>query len=177
MKAENSTVRIVYSLAMGAVFAALVCVATVIFTIPIPATSGYFNFGETVIYSAALLHGPFVGSLAGGVGAAIADIFLGPQFLPGTLVIKGFEGIIVGFLFRKLPIRKARPYLAMIIAIVVGGLEMIIGYFIYEQLVLGYSLVAAAAEIPYNVVQMVIGLIVAVPVGMYILRAFPQLKT
>jgi len=51
-KTEHSQIT---KLAIAAVFAALVCIATIIFTVPIPATSGYFNLGETVIYIAALL--------------------------------------------------------------------------------------------------------------------------
>ena len=55
-----------------------------------------------MIYAAALLFGPLVGAIAGG-GAAIADILVQPPSIcPGTLIIKGFEGAIVGFLDKKL---------------------------------------------------------------------------
>lgn len=67
MKRANP-MKVEYELAIGAVFAALVCVATLALTLGIPATGGYFNIGEIVIYVAALLFGPIVGALAGGVG-------------------------------------------------------------------------------------------------------------
>lgn len=88
-------------LALTPIFTALVTVATMVFTISVPATSGYFNIGETVIYIAAILFGPYVGAIAGGVGAAISDILLAPVFAPGTLVIKALEGAIVGLLSRR----------------------------------------------------------------------------
>jgi uncharacterized membrane protein len=80
------------------IFTALVFVATVIIRVPIAATGGYFNFGDSVIYVAALLFGPLVGGLAGGIGASIADIIGGYLiFAPGTFIIKLFEGIITGY--------------------------------------------------------------------------------
>jgi len=163
-------------LALAAVFAALVCVATLALVISIPATSGYFNLGETVIYIAALLFGPLVGAVAGG-GAAIADMIVAPQFALGTLIIKGFEGGIVGFLNKKLQQRTSNRSLSTTVAVIIGGLEMVAGYFIYEQLVLGYPFAAALVEVPFNIVQMLVGLLAAIPITHIILRVFPQLKS
>jgi len=98
-KKHNTQTTIKISLA--AVFAALVFVGTYSFVINIPATGGYFNLGEIVIYVAALVFGPLVGGVAGGVGAAISDALVAPPFAPGTLVIKGLEGAIVGFLGKR----------------------------------------------------------------------------
>ncbi len=168
--------EIALKLAIAAIFAAVVCIATIVFTISIPATSGYFNLGETVIYIAALLFGPYVGGLAGGVGASVADMIVAAQFAPGTLVIKGVEGIIVGFLNRKIAMKTNKSSLSAAIATVMGGLEMVAGYFLYENLVLNYPVAAAATEIPFNIVQMLVGLVVAVPVVRIVLRVFPQLR-
>jgi uncharacterized membrane protein len=88
-------------LALTPIFMALVTVATMVFVISIPATTGYFNLGETIIYIAAILFGPYVGAISGGVGAAIADLLLAPVFAPATLVVKAIEGAIVGFLGRR----------------------------------------------------------------------------
>ena len=168
----------IFKLALGAVFAALVCVVTISFVIPIPATSGYFNLGESAIYIAALTFGPLVGAFAGG-GAAIADIIVpfGFPFAPGTLVIKSIEGALVGIINNTLKQRTSSITLSATISVIVGGLEMVAGYFIYEQLVLGYPLAAALAEVPFNIVQMIVGLVVAVPVMHAIMRVFPQLKS
>ncbi|MGB9842002.1 MAG: ECF transporter S component [Candidatus Bathyarchaeales archaeon] len=164
---------------MAAIFAALVFIVTSqIPPIPIPATSGYFNIGETTIYIAALLFGPFVGALSGGIGAALADIYLGFSiFAPATLTIKGIEGAIVGYLNQKLGKHISNTTIRAIIAVTTGGAEMATGYFLYEQLVLGYPLALALAEVPFNLVQMLIGLIIAVPTMHAVLRVFPQLKS
>jgi uncharacterized membrane protein len=96
-------------LALTPIFTALVTVATMVFVISIPATSGYFNIGETIIYVAAILFGPYVGAVAGGIGAAISDLLLAPVYAPATLIIKALEGGIVGFLAqRTLKVTHAR---------------------------------------------------------------------
>lgn len=180
MKNQTPTERyhsLALKIALAAIFAALTAVATILFVIPIPATSGYFNLGETIIYIAALLFGPFVGAIAG-AGASLSDIYLGyGVFAPGTLVIKGIEGAIVGILFIKLQKYIKSSTVCAIIAVVAGGLEMVLGYFLYEQIVLGYPFYTALAEVPGNIIQMVVGLIVAVPVMHAVRRIFPQLKS
>lgn len=176
MSDKNTTTQVTFKLAVGAVFAAIVFIATITFTIPIPATSGYFNLGETAIYVVALLFGPIASGLAGGVGAAMSDAYVAPQFALGTLAIKTCEGIIVGLL-AKAVIRTKRPQVGQIVAMTVGGLEMVCGYFLYEQLVLNYPLADALAEVPFNIVQLLVGILVALPITNIVLRVFPQLKS
>jgi uncharacterized membrane protein len=169
----------VFKITVAAVFAALVFVVTSqIPPIPIPATSGYFNIGETTIYIAALVFGPLVGALSGGIGSALSDAFLGfGLFAPGTLFIKGGEGLIVGFLNTILRKRISNLTLCATIAVIIGGLEMVAGYFIYERFVIGYPFAVALAEVPFNIVQLLIGLIVAMPVMHAVFRVIPQLKS
>ncbi len=164
-------------IALSAVFAALVLAVTYSFTIINAATSGYFNLGETIIYIAALVFGPFVGALSGGIGSAISDILLFPIYAPGTLVIKGFEGAIVGFLNIRLKKYIKSFTIRASISIVIGGLEMVTGYFLYELFILGLPLAAVIGEVPINLLQMIIGLIVAIPIVHAVLRAFPQFKS
>jgi uncharacterized membrane protein len=164
-------------LALAAIFAALVFVATYSFVFSIPATSGYFNFGEITIYVAALLFGPLVGALSGGIGSALSDALVAAQFAPGTFAIKTLEGAIVGVLNQKLQRHIQSATLCATIAIIAGGAEMVVGYFIYEQLVLGYPFALALAEVPFNIVQMAVGLVIAIPIMHAVLRVFPQLKS
>ncbi len=154
-------------LSAAAIFAALTFVVTRYTVINIPATKGYFNLGEVVIYVGALAFGPLVGLLAGGVGSAVADLVAAPQFAPFTLVIKGIEGYLVG--------RLAGPTAgARLRATVIGGAWMVTGYFLVEVLfarVLGIAPTPAAAvaaaltELPFNVVQVTAGVIVALLVA------------
>ncbi len=235
-------------LALSAFFTALVFVATVIFSSYVPQTTGFFNIGETMVYTTALLFGPLVGAFAGGVGSMLADLFLNyPLFAPATLIIKGCEGAIVGFLSRKklglnsklqwriftfvvglvaglllagvgsiyysgsvelyigIPPPLTPNFVLsvpplfwyglgalitvlialmgfvfdpefgwLVLTIIVGGLVMVSGYFLYEQFFLG---VAAVAEIPINVGQMSVGLIVSIPIVRAVWRYLPSLRT
>ncbi len=213
------------------VFMALVFAATLI-SVETPTTNGYFNLGESMVYTSAVVGGPVVGGLAGGLGSALADLYLGyGHYAPGTLVIKGTEGYLVGLLagwLRGRP-RGEAAKLALAMALVVGagiavagallygglyggetvlyllgrpfsfrvplwawillgalvalgvgwvavrrdpytaaqagamlagGMVMVSGYFLYEAIVLGYG-IAAAAEIPVNVGQALIGTAIA----------------
>ena len=99
----------VRNVAATAVFTAFVTAATSVFSVFIPATQGYFNVGEIMVYTSALLMGPYVGAFAGGVGSALSDLSLGYwYYAPGTLVIKGLEGLVVGYLsLRLLPQTRA----------------------------------------------------------------------
>jgi hypothetical protein len=89
------------------------------------------------------------------------------------------EGAIVGFLNIRLKKYIPNPTVRAIISVIVGGLEMVAGYFLYESLlaVLFPGLeIFAIAEIPLNIGQMLAGLIIAVPIMHAVLRIFPQLK-
>jgi uncharacterized membrane protein len=176
---QEVTDSVAFKITLAAVFAALVFVVTSqIPPIPIPATGGYFNVGETTIYVAALLFGPFVGGLSGGIGAMLSDLYLGFSFFaPGTLVIKGLEGTIVGFLNIKLRKYIRNLTACAIISVTIGGLEMVTGYFLYEVFALRLTFSVALAEVPLNIGQMLVGLIIAVPIMHAILRFFPQLKS
>ncbi|MCW4054473.1 MAG: ECF transporter S component [Candidatus Bathyarchaeota archaeon] len=182
MNEEYGKFGVTIKITLAAVFAALVFIVTSqIPPIPIPATGGYFNVGEATIYAAALLFGSFVGAFSGGIGAMLADIYLGyGHFAPGTLIIKGVEGAIVGFLNIELKKIIPNPTIRAIISVIVGGLEMVIGYFLYETLlavVFPGLQIYAFAEIPLNIGQMLAGLIIAVPIMHAVLRIFPQLKS
>lgn len=56
-------------LTMIAMFMALTTVATMVIQIPIPATKGYLNVGDTVVIASALLMGKMAGGLVGGIGS------------------------------------------------------------------------------------------------------------
>ena len=207
---------------------ALVLAATVIINIYVPATRGYFNLGETMIYLVALLFDPLTAAFAGGVGSALADVVLGYTiYAPATLVIKAAEGALASTLVRRLRgrqrgifalsmgtvaayfvvilvigytlfvgeveltlsglltlkgfieptswiliasaaiatplyilIRKKGEIGLILISLLSAGSIMILGYYLYEQLILGYY---ALAEVPVNLGQVVMGIAVAIP--------------
>lgn len=228
----------VRQLASVAVFTALVFICTIAFNFGIPATNGYFNIGEVMVYTTALVMGPYIGAIAGGLGSALSDAVLAPQYVPGTFVIKSAEGFIVGMLGTRVLARLSKTawritttimaifsatlvwmigkyYLTgsytfslgfsigpqanfefnvpeyfwyvvsaitfsaillaclfvnervgwTVISILVGGAEMVLGYFLYESFALNLGFASALAEVPYNIGQATVGLLVATPLS------------
>ncbi|MEM1654767.1 MAG: ECF transporter S component [Nitrososphaerota archaeon] len=218
---------------------ALVLAATIMVNVYVPATRGYFNLGETMIYLVALLFNPFTAAFAGGVGSALADIILGYTiYAPATLVIKAVEGAVASALFRRLRVggrvggrallalstgtvlayslliliigytifvgeveltlseflrlrgfidpviwtfiasaliatpiyvlvRKRGEIGLILLSLLFAGSIMILGYYLYEQLILGYY---ALAEVPVNLGQVILGIAVAIPTYMLVRR-------
>lgn len=142
-------------IATTAVFAALVAVATAVLPIPLPRTQGFLNFGDAIIFITGIFFGPFAGLIAGGIGSALADIILGYAiWSPFTLVIKGAEGFVVGFLAAalcKVLKKKQLKIVAYVVAMIVAGLVMIIGYFFATWIL--YGLAAAVISIGESAIQ------------------------
>ena len=152
-------------IALIVVMSALVAVGTLIVRIPNP-MGGYFNFGDVMIFVAALTFGPLVGGAAGGLGSAIADIIGFPLFAVPTLVIKGLEGLIAGLIANRKSVYRD------IFAVVAAGAEMIIGYFLVEVYLWG--VVGALAEVPANVAQIAVGGLIGIPIALVLRRRLPE---
>jgi uncharacterized membrane protein len=153
-------------LAISAVMAALVCVATILVQIPNPPTRGYINVGDAMIFVSALTFGMIVGGVAGGIGSALADILSGYTFYaPFTLVIKGIEGLLAGVISDRK--RSKRDLLAVIVA----GSEMVLGYFLVEAYIFGVG--AALTEVPGNIFQILVGGLIGIPVAYLVRKRFP----
>ena len=129
---------------------------TLLIRIPVPATTGYINIGDFGVMFTGLLFGPIIGGIAGGLGSAIADIIGFPQFAIPTLIIKGLEGFFVGLIAN--PKRESfRIGFRDIIAVLIGGSIMAIGYFVVE--IFMYGLSAALIEVPGNLFQLLFGMV------------------
>ena len=159
-------------LAVLALLTALVAAATRVIQIPTPATKGYVNLGDSMIFVAALLFGGSIGGIAGGVGSALADLLGGyANWALPTLIIKGLEGLLVGRLFqltRRNMTQKAGIYLAIPV-VLLGGLWMVTGYFATEILLYGWA--AATLQIPGNLFQALSGLVISIPVAVALAKA------
>ncbi len=154
-KERLATTRITLSV----VLAAAVTVSTMLIRVPIPATAGYLNFGDIMIFASGLLFGSMVGGFAGGVGSAIADIIGFPLFAPYTLVIKGLEGLLVGW------ISDGKSLFRDLAGWAAGASVMILGYFVVEAFIMGFGVTAALVEVPANLLQVGSGAIVGIPVA------------
>ncbi|MFB6069565.1 MAG: ECF transporter S component [Halanaeroarchaeum sp.] len=153
--------------AMSAVVAAAVAVATM--AVSIPVGFGYLNFGEVVIYTGAFLFGRLVGGLAGGIGAAAADVILGYlPYAPITLVAKGVEGYVVGRF-------SGESTRSKVIAVAAGAPFMIVAYFLARWYFEGLPL-AIAQELPIDLVQAVVGAAIAIPLAQALQSRVPELR-
>lgn len=127
---KEREISLLFRTGIIAAFVALAFLGTLLIRVPLPATGGYFNLGDTFVMLAALLFGPLAGLLTGCFGPAIADLIGFPQFVPATAVTKGLEGLIVGLIALK----GGRTGLR-ILAVACGVLVMAGGYFIFEAFI------------------------------------------
>ena len=141
------------TIVLTALLAALTCIATMVLVVPSP-TGGYMNLGDTVVILGAYLLGPVWGAVAGGVGAALADLLAGyTMYVPATLVIKAVMGVLAALLYRRL----GRRWQGLAVCAVLAEVPMVAGYWLFDGLLMG-SLTAAAVGIPSNLVQAVFGI-------------------
>lgn len=161
----------------GLMIAIVFCVTYLPFLhVPSPISQGYYNVGDAAVLIAAILLGKNGGLIAGAFGSALADIALGGYiFAPVTLIVKGVEGYVAGFIAERGESGK-RGNLFPLLAVIVGPLIMVAGYFLAESTVLGWvdselGLAAAVAEMPGNLVQGLLSAIIA-----YVITT-PLLKT
>jgi uncharacterized membrane protein len=158
------------SIALTALLIALTTVLTLVVRIPIPASNGYINLSDVAVTFAGLAFGPWVGLLAGGVGAGLADIFGGyAQFAPLSLLAHGLEGLLIGLIAGR---RRGLP--AMSLAWLAGAAAMVGGYLVGEGLVLtGWP--PALAELPFNALQVAVGALLGIPLAQAVRRAYPAI--
>jgi len=151
-------------LAVYALTSAIVCVATMIIRIPTFATSGYINFGDTFIFVFAIIFNPLCGLICGGIGSALADVFSGYVYwAPYTLIIKAVEGFVCGLIVSKLYKKDVSEKIKMLfslIAVIISGLIMVIGYMFAGALIKG-SFATGLASVPENLIQAGVSIVIA----------------
>lgn len=155
----------VLELVVGALLIGLTLAATMIM-VPLAPFPLYFNLGEIVVYTAALVFGWRFGLAAGAVGAACADVVLGyAMWAPITFVVKGVEGLLVGIL------SSGRGGWRDIVAVVVGALWMIAGYSLSAYAMFGWG--GFVHELPLDVLQCAVGGVAALGLAAALRRAMP----
>ena len=143
----------------AAIYTAAIYVATVVLQVSTPATGGYFNLGETAIYTAAALSDPLTAGVAGGIGSALADLTTGyGYYAPGTFIIKFTEAFAVSFLILKLRNwSNFRSKVASIVTSAIVGLTIaLVGYYQLSGIsnissapieILGFKITSIGADI------------------------------
>jgi uncharacterized membrane protein len=159
-------------IALTAVMTAVTAVVTMITGsfVPFPATGGYLNLGDSMVMLSGLLFGASLGGFAGGVGSAISDVLLGyGYFAPLTLLIKGTEGFLAGY------IGSSQKFPRKVAGVVAAAVAMLAGYFLVETPLKGMG--AALGElVAINSIQVTVGAIVSLALAQAVLRAYPEVE-
>ncbi len=150
--AKNKKTNIM-KLCFAAMFAALICVGTILIVIPVMG-GGFVNFGDCFILVAAWTLGPYYGFAAGAIGSALADLFVGyAMYAPATFVIKGLIALTAAMTARAFINKKGSKRLGYIMGAIAGELVMIVGYYLYNATVMGYGFIGAALTLHYDAIQ------------------------
>ena len=160
-----------HRLVLVALFIALVALATMVINVPMIATQGFINVGDVVIFLSAVLMGPRVGIVAGGLGSVLADLLLGyAHWAPWTLVIKAIEGLIAALLGHSIYRREQRVNGRVIGGLILAALWMVLGYYVAGGIMVGFK--TALASVPGNLLQGLGSVVLALP----LLHAFRRFR-
>ncbi len=154
------------SIIIAALFIAIVFVATYAVQIPLPgiATGGLIHLGNVALFTIAVIFGKRYGAISGAFGMALFDI-LSPWIIwaPGTFVIRGIMGYIVGSIAKGGRQQQSISPFRLMLAMILPSIWMIAGYFGYN-LLLYQNVPAAVASLPGDITQAVAGIAIATPV-------------
>ena len=151
---SNETNRITFLATM----IGIVTVATY-FGVRLPfGEGGYTHLGTLTALIIAIKFGKNTGAIAGGIGMTIFDL-LSPyaSWALGTLVVRFIVGYVVGWIaYDKPKETQGTNVIRNVIAILVGMLIMLVGYYLFEAFFMT-SFIDATRSIFGNVLQFVIG--------------------
>ena len=142
---------------MSAMFAALTCVATMFFMIPLPG-QGYANLGDCFVIVGGIVLGPAYGMAAAAIGSALSDLFLGYAiYAPATFIIKGLMALAAYKIYHAIKTKGSLNAVATVVSAIAAEIIMILGYFIFETPLYGPA--TAALDVAGNSVQGIVGII------------------
>lgn len=139
-------------IALTALLAALVFVATYIVRIPNPSTGGYIHLGDCMIFFAVVMVGRKNGALAAGIGAALSDLLAGAaMWIVPTFFVKFIMAYVMGTVINNDPFNNKRQ----LIGAALGGILQVTGYTILSMLFYGKE--AGLVSIPAELLQSGVG--------------------
>lgn len=141
---------------LSALFASLICVATLVIRIPLPVI-GYINMGDCFVLLAGIFFGPLYGGIASGIGSALADLISGyPMYFPFTFVIKFLMAVVISVIYKK-----SHNKFGYISGGLLAELIMVAGYYLTDSMLLS-SFITAATGIVGNSIQGLGGIIISI---------------
>lgn len=177
----------VIDLIQVALFAAMTYVATRLIEIPYNilgiGPSGLVHLGDSVVFIAAILLGKRKAAIAAAIGMTLFDL-TSPYAIwaPVTLIAKGGMAYICGLIAYSRG-KKGDGIINNIIATVVSGIYMILVYFLggiiltlltVKSISFEYAVYSNILMITGNVIQIVAGMVVALPISTTLAKALPK---
>ena len=163
--------RTALRISLVAIMTAVVAVFTMVIRIPSP-IGGYISLCDAAVSFAAYAFGPFTGLIAGGLGAAFADLIGGfPQWALISFIVHGIEALLMGLIVRKDSTSIPMLIIAALIAVIVvsGGyllLTTLFGLTVFSEAIL---------EVPGNIVQSAVGAVLGLVLYSGVRKAYRQL--
>ena len=152
-----------FDLVLTAILAALIFTATLI-NIKLPiGQGGLIHLGTSMLFIAAILFGPKKGALAGAIGMGLFDILGGwAIWAPTTIISRALQGLIVGKIAWSKGHRGDNIGLNILGAVV--SMPVMIAVYYIGQAIMFKSWIAPLASVPGDIIQNVVGLLIAIPV-------------
>ncbi len=140
--------------------------------IHIPTFMGVLHLGDSMIFLSAILFGRKKAAISSAIGMCLFDLMTGyTMWAPFTFVIKGVMAYIAGTIaYRK--DYNGNNFSNNLVAFIVAGIWMIAAYylggaiimtFISKEFTLQKALILALKDIPTNILQVVGGIALAIP--------------
>lgn len=143
-----------FKMCLTGLMAALIAVFTAFVKIPTGINNGYLHFGDSVIYLAGCIVGPF-GIISAAIGGALADIMAGVAvWAVPTAIIKALNCLPFVLATRYYTKKKGCFKIVNAYTVtmtVVSALITVFGYLLAESLM--YSFPTALTSVPFSIVQ------------------------
>jgi len=164
MRGKPATIKTrqtnIKEIAVSGLLIAMVFIATMFINIrlPISINGGLIHLGNVILSTVSIVFGRKHGAIAGAFGMGLFDILSGwTAWAPFTFVIRGVMGFLIGSISNYNG-KEGNSFLINLLAIAVGSIWMIAGYYLTEVILYGNWL-TPITSIPGNIAQLVIGLL------------------
>jgi len=145
--------------AVSGLLIAMVFTATMFINIRLPLSmnGGLIHMGNVMLFLASFIFDKKKGAIAGAFGMGMFDILSGwAAWAPFTFIVRGLMGYIAGSISNHKG-KSGSSFALNLLAIVVSGLWMVVGYYFTEVILYG-NWITPMTSIPGNISQLVIGL-------------------
>ena len=162
--------------------ALMIAITTLVtMTVRVPTYAGYTHLGDSMIFLSVILLGKRKAVVSSAIGMCLADILGGYLvWAPFTLIIKGSMALIAALIVYR-GTNKGNNVVNNIVAFVAAGIWMVFAYYIAgafvtsfllsENVTFAQGLVVSLKDIPANIVEVLVGIVLAVPLSKMIKKS------